>query len=68
MIPLSILISFVFLALDLIGDRTEDPFENRLEDVPLSAICITIERDTREGMGEGSLPQTLKPTDDGVLM
>ena len=68
MIPLTITISFVFLALDLIGDRTEDPFENRLEDVPLNAICITIERDIKEGMGEENLPDALKPSTDGVLL
>jgi ion channel-forming bestrophin family protein len=68
MIPLSILISFVFLALDLIGDRTEDPFENRLEDIPLNAICVTIERDIKEGMGESVLPKAIKPSADGVLL
>ncbi len=68
MIPISIVISFVFLALDLIGDRTEDPFENRLEDIPLNAICITIERDIKEGLGEENIPAALKPNEDGVLL
>ena len=55
-IPVSVLISFVFLALDLIGERSEDPFENRLEDVPLTALSLTIETDLKEQWGDPELP------------
>jgi putative membrane protein len=68
MIPISIAISFVFLALDLIGERTEDPFENRLEDIPLSALCITIETDLKESLDDTNLPTKIPPNADGVLM
>ncbi len=66
MIPLSLLVSFVFLALDLIGSRTEDPFENRVDDVPLSALSRTIERNLEEALGETKLPPSIQP-DQGVL-
>jgi ion channel-forming bestrophin family protein len=51
-IPVALAVSFVFHALDFIGERTEDPFENRMEDVPLTALGITIETDVREQIGE----------------
>lgn len=67
MIPLSFLVSFVFLVLDFVGSRTEDPFENRMEDTPLSSISRTIERNLQEQMGDPEL----SPAYDahvGVLM
>ena len=36
-----------------LGEVNEDPFEGRITDVPLTAICNTIERDLRELLGEG---------------
>ena len=55
-IPVSVTISFVFLALDLVGERTEDPFENRLEDVPLTALSLTIETNVKEQWGDKDFP------------
>ncbi|QMU28185.1 bestrophin family protein [Adhaeribacter radiodurans] len=55
-IPISITISFVFLCLDLIGERSEDPFENRLEDVPLTALSLTIETNLKEQWGDPDFP------------
>ncbi|HMI65010.1 MAG TPA: bestrophin family ion channel [Cyclobacteriaceae bacterium] len=56
MIPLTVVISFIFCSLDLIGERTEDPFENRLEDVPLTALCISIETNLKEQWGDTDFP------------
>ncbi len=47
-IPLSLTINFVFLTLDLVGQYTEDPFENRIADVPLTSIALTIEENIKE--------------------
>lgn len=66
MIPISFIVSFVFLALDLIGSRTEDPFENRVDDIPLAALSRTIERNLRETLGEKDLPPKLQPV-RGIL-
>lgn len=55
-IPISVIISFVFLCLDLIGERSEDPFENRMEDVPLTALCLTIETNLKEQWGDPHFP------------
>ncbi len=56
-IPVSVIISFVFLCLDLIGERSEDPFENRLEDVPLTALSLTIETNLKEQWGDPAFPK-----------
>ena len=56
-ILLSLTINFIFLALDQIGERTEDPFENKMEDTPLTNISITIETNLKEMLGEQELPE-----------
>jgi putative membrane protein len=66
MIPVSIVISFVFAIIGKVGEVNEDPFENRITDVPLTAMCNTIERDLREMLGETDLPKKLEP-ENGFL-
>lgn len=65
-IPISILIAFVFGVMGKVGEVNEDPFENRITDVPMSALCTTIERDLREMLGETDLPEKT-PVLDGFL-
>ena len=66
MIPLSTLLSFVFGVMGKVGEVNEDPFENRITDIPMSAMCITIERDLKEMLGETDFPQKLT-SKDGFL-
>jgi putative membrane protein len=61
MVPLSILVSFVFGVMGKVGEVNEDPFENRITDVPLAALCNTIERDLKEMLGENNLPAKMEP-------
>lgn len=60
-IPVSVLISFVFGVMGKVGEVNEDPFENKIQDVPMTALCNTIERDLRETLGETNLPEKLQP-------
>jgi putative membrane protein len=62
----STLVGFIFLALGKIGRDLEDPFENSIYDVPLTAITTTIEVNLRQLLGETELRQTEKPV-KGVL-
>lgn len=63
-IPLSVLIAGVFTIMEKTGAVNEDPFENRITDVPLTALCNTIERDLLEQLGgEQVLPEKLQPVD-----
>ncbi|MFB9864424.1 bestrophin family protein [Rufibacter immobilis] len=66
-IPVSVIISFVFLCLDLVGERTEDPFENRLEDVPLTALSLGIETNLKEHLGDRNFPAQ-KDSSNGVVL
>ena len=66
-IPLSIVINFVFLALDYVGERTEDPFENRMDDTPLTSISLTIEENVKEMYGDINMPVRPK-SEMGVVM
>ncbi len=67
-IPIAMAVSFVFLALDLIGERTEDPFENRLEDTPLTSLSITIETNLKEQLKEHSANFPKKYVADGGIV
>jgi putative membrane protein len=62
----STLVGFIFLALDKIGRDLEDPFENSIYDVPLTAITTTIDVNLRQLLGETALPPAQKPI-HGVL-
>ncbi|SNS34390.1 putative membrane protein [Granulicella rosea] len=62
----STLVGFMFLALDKIGRDLEDPFDNQIYDLPLTAICRTIEINLRQMLGETKLPEPEKPI-HGVL-
>src|SRR5438309_3295423 len=62
----STLVGFIFLALDKIGRDLEDPFENTIYDVPLTAITTTIEVNLRQLLGETVLPEAERPV-RGVL-
>lgn len=60
MMPVSVLIAFVFGVMGRVGEVNEDPFENQITDVPLTALCNTIERDLKEMIG-AEIPAKLLP-------
>lgn len=62
---LSTLIGMVFIAALRIAEDLSDPFSNDVHDVPLHAMCTTIEIDLRQALGLEA-PAPLKPV-DGVL-
>lgn len=64
MVPLSVLVSWIFLTWEKIGDSSEDPFEGRPHDVSMSALCRTIEIDLRDMLDEHDLPDKLQPRDN----
>jgi putative membrane protein len=53
--------------MEIVGDSSEDPFENFINDVPMTALCRNIEIDLREMLGETDLPPRMLPV-DGLLM
>lgn len=59
-IPISFIISFVFAIMNRVGEINENPFENQISDIPMTAICNTIERDLKE-MIDQPIPAKLEP-------
>lgn len=55
------IIAWVFVTMEQIGDMSEDPFERSMSDVPMNALCRTIERDLRQLLGETELPEAERP-------
>ena len=66
-IPFSSLISWVFFSMEQIGEFSENPFDNGINDIPISTICRDIEIDMREMMGEKDLPEKIEPHDNVLL-
>lgn len=62
----STIAGLMFLAVLAIGDDLVDPFANTLHDVPLTAMCRTIEIDLLQAIGDPA-PEPLKPDVSGVL-
>ena len=60
-ILLSVLISWIFITIDKVAKNSEDPFEGRFNDVPMTAICRTIEIDLRDMLDEKPLPEKVLP-------
>lgn len=61
------LLAFVFVTIERLGAELRDPFENKANDTPMSALCRTIEIDLRQQLGETEVPEPLEPV-NGILM
>ncbi len=66
-VPFSVLISWIFVTIETVGDNSEDPFENYINDVPMTALCRTIEIDLRQLLNETDLPAKIEPVNDILL-
>jgi len=66
-IPISVLIGWVYVMMEIVGDYTENPFQGMANDIPMLSLCRVIEIDLREMLGETDLPPAVK-ANKGVLM
>lgn len=66
-IPFTVIVGWVFLMMELVGDYSENPFEGLGNDIPMLALCRTIEIDLREMLGETDLPPGIQPKNN-ILM
>lgn len=60
-IPLSVIVGWMYTSLDQVGDSTSNPFEGGANDVPISQISRTIEIELKELLGEADVPAALEP-------
>jgi len=66
-VPFTVLVGWVFIMMELVGDYSENPFEGLGNDIPMLSLCRVIEIDLREMLGETDLPPAVEAV-DGVLM
>lgn len=66
-IPLSLAINYVFFSLDIIGELTEDPFENRITDVAITDVSLTIEGNLKETHELGPVPDKPEPVRGAIM-
>lgn len=55
------IVAYTFFGLDALGDEIEEPFGTEPNDLPLDAICRTIEIDLREALADEHVPTPLLP-------
>ncbi|MGL4632081.1 MAG: bestrophin family protein [Leadbetterella sp.] len=66
-LPVYMLISWIFNAMEIIGDTSENPFENGVNDIPMTAICRNIQIDMLEVIGHDVIPDRVVP-ENHILM
>ncbi|MBG49517.1 MAG: hypothetical protein CML05_14620 [Pseudozobellia sp.] len=66
-VPICVLLGWVYIMMELIGDYSENPFQRMANDIPMLSLCRTIEIDLREMLGETELPPPVE-AQRGVLM
>jgi len=66
-VPVVALIGWVYVAMELVGDYSENPFSSMANDIPMLSLCRAIEIDLREMLGETNLPPAVEAK-KGVLM
>ena len=66
-IPFTVIVSWVFTSMEKVGEATENPFEGGANDIPMAALCRTIEIDLRDILDESPLPNPITPSNN-ILM
>ena len=66
-IPISVVISWMYTSLEQVGESTENPFEGSANDVPISQLCRNVEIDLREILGETDLPPPMQSVNSIAL-
>ncbi|MEO0778876.1 MAG: bestrophin family ion channel, partial [Bacteroidota bacterium] len=61
-IPFTVVVSWVFWTMEMIGDYSENPFEGLYNDVPITSMARGIEIDIRQMLDETELPPSIQPT------
>lgn len=67
LIPFNMIVSWVFMFMEYVGDISENPFEGLLNDTPISTIIRNIEIDLKEMLDEKELPEKLTSYDGTVF-
>ena len=60
-IPITAMIGWVYIMMELVGEYTENPFEGLPNDIPMFSMCRSIEIDLKEMLQETDLPSPITP-------
>ncbi len=66
-VPFTVIIGWVYIMMELVGDYSENPFEGLPNDIPMLSLCRTIEIDLLEMLDEEDLPPPIEAK-KGILM
>ena len=66
-VPFSILVSWIYIIRELVGDYSENPFEGLGNDIPMLSLCRTIEIDSLEMLGDENIPPAIQAKKGGIL-
>ncbi len=66
-IPITSLVGWIYIIMEIIGDFAEFPFQGLGSDIPMLSICRTIEIDLKEMLSETDLPEPIK-SKSNILM
>ena len=66
-IPITALIGWIFIMMEVVGDYSENPFQGMVNNIPMLSLCRIIEIDLKEMLGETDLPPNIESI-NGILM
>ena len=66
-IPFTVIVGWVYITMELVGDYSENPFEGLGNDIPMLSLCRVIEIDLLEMLREEEIPGPIEPVNH-VLM
>ena len=66
-IPVTALIGWIYVMMEIVADYTENPFQGMANDIPMLSLCRVIEIDLKEMLGETDLPPSIQAK-EGILM
>jgi putative membrane protein len=66
-IPITLFVVFIFFMLELVARFLQDPFENRPNDISMTAISRTIEINLLQLIGEDDVPEKIED-ENNILM
>jgi len=66
-IPFLVVVGWLYVMMEIIGDYSENPFQGMANDIPMLSLCRTIEIDLLQMLGEEELPPAIEAK-RGILM
>lgn len=66
-IPFLVIVAWLFVVMEIVGDYSENPFQGMSNDIPMLSLCRTIEIDLLQMLGEEDLPPAIEAK-KGILM